>query len=204
MPLSIWLFSRIKEIICKSADWINQPLLLIHKKHLAQDFPPDEVKPLAIMLRMMARNLYPCYGLYDDETLVAYAFLSCSQTGDSLLLDYFAVISSKRNQGYGSYFIREIAGLYRESSGLVAEVECPEMATDPDEIAIRMRRKNFYLRNGFCATAVKGRIFGVDYDILYRPLAAVCQDVFISQELDTIYRHMLPEQIYQANIHLTV
>ena len=77
----------------------------IYARHMCRDFAPDELKPLAGILRLMDEGLYRAYGLYEEGSLRGYAMLMTSPGGRTALLDYYAVISSRRGAGYGSRFL---------------------------------------------------------------------------------------------------
>ena len=46
----------------------------IYDAYMHEAFPPAELKPLAVMLRLMERGRYLCYGYYRNGRLAAYAF----------------------------------------------------------------------------------------------------------------------------------
>ena len=45
----------------------------IYDAYMHEAFPPAELKPLAVMLRLMERGRYLCYGYYRNGRLAAYA-----------------------------------------------------------------------------------------------------------------------------------
>ena len=48
----------------------------IFHMHMQQDFPPAEVKPLAVLHDLMQRGVYAPYGWFDETgALMAYTFL---------------------------------------------------------------------------------------------------------------------------------
>jgi len=73
----------------------------VYHHHLKYDFPDNELKPLIVIKNLAQRNLYHCYGLFDnkDSSLKAYAFLTRAKRGTSLLLDYFAAVADARGDG---------------------------------------------------------------------------------------------------------
>lgn len=208
----------------------------IYQEHLLKDFPANEVKPLFVMESLLGKQLYQCYGLFDEAdgepqtaaadrsgpapgteiqpdagvatshmpALLGYAFLCHGHRSSSLILDYFAVVSHNRQQGYGSKFLELLRNQFQDIAGILAEVECVEQGADETERQVRQRRLDFYLRNGFCLTRVTGKIFGVDYDIVFLPIAKQCQDQFVCAEMEEIYRTMIPKLMFWKNVHLKI
>ncbi|MFR3219653.1 MAG: GNAT family N-acetyltransferase [Ruthenibacterium lactatiformans] len=76
----------------------------IYDAYMHEAFPPAELKPLAVMLRLMERGRYLCYGYYRNGRLAAYAFFY-RHDSRVLLLDYFAVTPELRGRGVGSAFL---------------------------------------------------------------------------------------------------
>ena len=69
----------------------------IYDAYMHEAFPPAELKPLAVMLRLMERGRYLCYGYYRNGRLAAYAFFY-RHDSRVLLLDYFAVTPELRGR----------------------------------------------------------------------------------------------------------
>lgn len=192
----------------------------IYEKHMTADFPANELKPFSAIENLLGRGKYLAYGLFDDEVIRAYAFFAAGKKSHSLLLDYFAVKASGRSRGFGSKFLRllknEIITGYPGISSVIAEVERVRFASDELERSIRERRIAFYKRNGFKGTRIKSLLFGVDYSILYWPLLAdSCNasdiadvmdycDANILQQLELIYKDMLPANIVRQHVRLWI
>ncbi len=138
----------------------------IFHHHIVHDFPPEETRPLKNMLKLMDQNYYKGYGLYDENELLGYAFLAGDINHHVILLDYLAIVESKRSLGYGSELIKLLKQeLYGKC--LVVEVESIESAKSEDEIKIRERRIQFYLNNSFIKSSLSCNLFHVDYSLLY-------------------------------------
>jgi GNAT superfamily N-acetyltransferase len=176
----------------------------VYKRHLKDDFPDNERKPLFVMKSLLKRNLYQCFGLYTfpDASLKAYTFLCKGNNCNSLILDYFATVEGERGKGFGSQMLHLLHNSLQEIDGIVAEVEHAEAAADIHEKQVRQRRIDFYCRNGFTKTQVSGMIFGVHYDIVYLPIRHAADDTFVMKELEDIYRTMLPKFMYDPNVKL--
>ena len=190
----------------------------VYKEHLMRDFPRDEIKPLFVIKGHMKNQSYQAFGLFkspsafdaqdgtdsrpDLADLLAYAFLFGKPSGGLLLLDYFAVIPEARQQGIGSRFLEMLSQRISQSAGLAAEVESIRAAADEKDRLARQRRLDFYLACGFRSTAVKGKIFGVDYDIVFRPLNSDWDSGIVRREIEKLYGSMMSKLMYKLNISI--
>lgn len=176
----------------------------IYTRHMCRDFAPDELKPLAGILRLMDEGLYRAYGLFEEDGLRGYAMLMTSPGGRAALLDYYAVISSRRGAGYGSRFLALLREELRDLDGIVLESEHIEYAVGRKDKSIRTRRIAFYLRNGVRRTSLRSRLFGVDYTVLYLPCGRDLPDGRLFMELDAIYRTLFPAYIWQRRVEISM
>jgi len=94
-----------------------------------------------------------------------FAGLAATINGDdTVLLDYLAVHEKLRDQGVGSAFLQALLSQY-EGRGLFVEIE----ATDRDDpTGEKLRRKQFYVRNGLEDMHVVAILFGVRMELLGR------------------------------------
>ncbi len=138
----------------------------IYNKYMVKDFPPDELKPLSSMMNMLSRGIYACYGLYDNENLLAYAYLTVLD--DFVLVDYLAVISRHRGSGIGTKLLSELKKILREKT-VIIECENPDFATDDTDKITKLRRIEFYKRSGYVLSGITSRLFDVEYVILTYP-----------------------------------
>ena len=136
----------------------------LYRTRMKKDFARNELKPLQSMKRLWEKDAYDCYGLFDGEELLAYAFFI--RQGRNYLLDYFAVAEEHRDEGLGSAFMQELLSLLKEADGVLVEIEDPDKAEDEKTRTQRERRREFYVRNGYRSTGAASRLFGVDYLIL--------------------------------------
>ena len=168
----------------------------IYKTYMVVDFPPDELKPLAHLLRMVEEGLCTYYALFDGSEVLSY-FGLCVKDGFALV-DYLAVNSEKRGQGIGS----ETLKLLKEAAGdNTILIECEDIAATEDEAEkiIRTRRINFYLRSGFTLTTAKANLFGVDYALLTYPEKSEAETKL---GYETVYRAMLGDETYNKYMKL--
>lgn len=185
----------------------------IYHQYMTLDFPKDELKPLFDITTLMQKGLYHTIGLYDDTTLLAYGFLFLSPNIPFCLLDYFAVLKSKRNQGLGHRFCQELRTYLKHFfpyiKGIYIECERPENAINYHEYNIRNRRIAFYLDNQAVLLDIDANLFGVDYNILMLPTEHSCtsSDLTVKSEvhiktLDMIYQKMFKKRYYAKWVKL--
>ena len=169
----------------------------IYENHLVFDFPKDEVKPLATIINGFDKGVYNAYGLYDGNQLLAYAFFIIDKK--CRLLDYFAVVRGKRGGGIGSHFLNMLKAELKPVCELVIiESENPDTAQNESQKITRLRRIDFYLKNGLIDTKSRAKVFGVEYKILSLPLSHTAK--FTPQIYLSIYKNLLTKELFEENI----
>lgn len=193
----------------------EKEIIQVYERHLLQDFPPAELKPLKQILEMVKEGSYQVYGFYEEDILNAYAFLCIME--DKIFLDFFAVVASAgdrhsegsgnsqsrteeadssrgqvhgRGRGYGSRALQALLQYLAERGKkvLILEIEDPEQVQDREAFSLRTRRLQFYKRLGLEVSSVYGQVMGVDFQILYYNLGKQqITDDEISEMLQTFY-----------------
>ncbi len=168
----------------------------IYNKYMTVDFPADELKPLASILRMVEDGLCTGYADFLDGIMQCYVFL-CEYEG-FVLVDYLAVNPDIRGKGIGS---RLLAELKRMLAGRVILIECENIdkSASPEEAEIRRRRIAFYETSGFKFSGVKTLLFGVDFVILTYP---ECDYTATAEGLGSVYRQILREELYKKHFSI--
>ena len=123
-----------------------------YKAHLKYDFPSDERKPLAMILNSHKKGNYLCLGAYSGDEQVGYAFfIFC---GRICLLDYYAVVRSRRGQGIGTEFLSYLrtSELKSRCDYLLIEVEDPQYMSfcEPECLKARRSRVSIQPKSGLC------------------------------------------------------
>ena len=90
-------------------------------------------------------------------------FFVCAVYEEMVLIDYFAVMSSKRGGGVGTNALKLLSDVYPEYY-IFLEIE-PENEKASNALQ-RVRRKNFYLRCGFQETGILWDMYGVPMEVL--------------------------------------
>lgn len=107
---------------------------------MEESFPSDERRPYEGQKALLSNPKYHIYTLPDSKTRNLKGFITVWQFEDFVFIEHFAVNPLYRNQGLGSWILKELHSLL--PFPLCLEVELPE--TD-----FARRRIAFYQRNGF-------------------------------------------------------
>ena len=178
----------------------NEDIENVYNKHMIMDFPSEELKPVDVIQKLIKRKIYICYGLYNNEELLAYAFLATSKL--YLLIDYYSVCAKYRNIGIGSKFLNILNKNCKNYDGIIVEVEKVECASNETEKVVRKRRIDFYTKNGMRMTNISCELFTVNYSImcLYK---IELDDLAIYEGLKNIYKEMIPSKFYSKYVKIS-
>lgn len=175
----------------------------VYKEHMKRDFPANELRPFKSIKKLLRQGLYECIGLYDEGELSAYACFVRSSQADVVLLDYYAVIPGQRSRGVGGRFLNLLTERMEES-GIIIEVESVGSAQNDQERRRRERRVDFYKRCGARLTNVSGRVFNVDYSVMYLPVSRELSDEAVLGGILEIYRNIAPARLLRRFLHYAV
>ena len=178
----------------------KEELTEIYNRNMKQDFPPDELKSLSLLLRLMDQGNYEPYALFREGKVIAYAFYWKAGNRPYVMLDYFAVISEERNKGTGSALLRDMLERFcQNGSGVFGEVEAPVSGNEATD-TLRRRRLGFYARAGLRRMNYTAQIFGVPYIIIaYGPEIS---DEELMKIHRRIYQEALSVESYQKNVFI--
>lgn len=153
------------------------------KKELKQlyvtAFPKAERVPWRRLIRLDRRERCEFSGRYDGERLAGLTVVI--EREDFTYLFFLAVSASARGKGYGSAILRQLSARY-DGKPLVLDMEKIEPSPNLEE---RVRRKNFYLKNGFSCGEFGYEYRGVRYETMFRG------ETFPEES----YRKFLPKRI---------
>lgn len=142
-----------------------------------QAFPESERKPFAMMEEKQREGRMQIWAIVrengeDAETQEEQQeFCGLAITvlyKDMVLLDYFAIHPRKRGCGIGSEVLEMLKEMYADKCFFL-EIESTGEETEKlteKERQIRMKRKQFYHRNGMKDTGLEVILFGVQMEIL--------------------------------------
>lgn len=178
----------------------KEEICALYETHMRRDFPSSELKSLSAILNMRDRGMYDVIGGYRGECFAAYALMYCPGDGRSVLLDYLAVVPEDRGQGVGTMFLEQIKAYYAQDVEVML-IECERPKTAPDEAGARNRIR-FYTRAGAQLTPVRIWLFDVEYSILVLPCREETAGRDWAQVMLSLYRGMLPPELYEKNVRL--
>lgn len=124
-------------------------------------FPRGERKPFSRIRRNCRNGKMEMWVIKENTEFLG--FFICAVYEEMVLIDYFAVMSSKRGRGVGSYAFKLLVDIYPEQY-IFLEIE-PENEKASNAIQ-RVRRKKFYLRCGFQETGILWDMYGVPMEVL--------------------------------------
>ena len=148
--VNCWVYSAEKR-----SDWFRIRILY------RLSFPRSERKPFRIIRSMWKQGKTDVLCVYSGDKFDGFA--TTINGSEGTLLDYLAVWKKIRDRGIGSallqHLIREYGG-----KGLFVEIENAfENCSNREE---RMRRRNFYIKNGMEPMDVYACVFGVNMELL--------------------------------------
>lgn len=188
----------------------------VYENQMRRDFPPEELKPLASILELMARGDCRSFGVFDAPeseapaplaALAAYLLVVKPVACRAALLDYFAVLPAWRAHGLGAQLMDGLRARMADTDGVLIESEWPARAADP---AMARRRLGFYARAGAQDTGWHNRAYGGYFNVLLLPCGpAAGQGAFgpftadeAAGQLALCYRSMLPGAAYRREFEL--
>lgn len=142
-------------------------------------FPPPERKPFSKICRNCRKGKMEMWVIKDKTDFLG--FFICAVYEEMVLVDYFAVMPSKRGSGVGGKALELLLDIYSDYS-IFLEIE---LINDKAPNALqRVRRKNFYLRCGFQETGIRWNMYGVPMEIL------CCQKPLTLDQCEKMYRYL--------------
>jgi len=174
----------------------------LYHTRIIKDFPRFERRPFRMMKTMHKNGKYKCLVLEEENRVLAYAAFIYDEEISSVLLDYLAVDEKCRGTGVGSRFMTSIQEYWNEKSGIIIECETPDTAKTENEMALRKRRIDFYIRNGAENTAVRWRLFGVHYTVLWLRAQQDYTQIDVAGDLKRLYSFSVPSALRPLSIRM--
>lgn len=172
----------------------------LYEVSMMKDFPDNERKPLSMILTAIDKGAYDCLGIVEKDTILGYAFFM--KIGKDYLFDYYVILQEYRNSGIGSAFLQEIAKHYQDADSVIGEVEDFSLAESEEDKNLQERRYQFYLRNGYVDTAVRVKLFGVDYRVIEMAIGKAHTKEEIKELYRAHYKAIFPWIIYKQKVKI--
>ena len=170
---------------------------------MAVDFPPNELKSLNKMERLMEAGTSEGWLLMEEEIPKGYAFFLRVPGEKLVLLDYYAIFPGLRGQNLGSRGLDVMREQYPD--GIFLEAESPDTAETPEERNTRRRRIAFYQRAGFVPCPFENSVFGVTYLVhLWARELPENRNRLAARLLTEAYRCQLRPEVFERQIHIEI
>lgn len=131
------------------------------KKIYFDSFPKNERMPFPMMVAMSKLWNTEFLGFYDGDTLCGFAYFA--HNSKIVFIMFLAVDKTFRSKGYGSAILQDIQNKYPDKKIIISIEPCDKDAPD---IEIRLKRKDFYMRNGYRETGYMIKLNGVVQEII--------------------------------------
>lgn len=148
--------------------------MILHTEHITEShrfwpqinalareaFPPEEYLAPAKLVEMAEDAHFDFLALIDQERFVG--FMAVLTHERMAYLFFLAIDPANRSMGYGTSAIETLRARYPDKEHTV-DFEMPDEASANN--AQRIKRRSFYLRNGYHETGLYLTYFGVDYEV---------------------------------------
>jgi len=139
-------------------------------------FPEEERLPWADLMRLTDAMPLDFTAYFNEGTFIGFTIVLPRPEYNWFW--YFAVERKLRGQGYGQQILSHIVEQY-EDKRLILDMESPRQ--ECDNLEQRLRRRDFYLRNGFRDTEAEKTFEGITYTILMKG-----EGIFTQQDYDRV------------------
>ena len=139
-------------------------------------FLKEDRMPFWMMLIMSYLWHTEFIAFYDDDTLCGFVYMATLRKVTFVM--FFAVPENLRSKGYGSLILDEVQALHSNHKIVISIEPCDDNAED---IQQRLRRKSFYLRNGYAETGYFMKLGGKEQEIIIK------NGVFNKREFTTFF-----------------
>ena len=164
---------------------------------LTEAFPPEELKPLSAMERLLDAERYLPLLLKEDGTLLGLIFLWLGRD-NYWIVDHLAVPAAGRNRGIGGILIQMTREKYPDVV-LLGESEAP--TGDPARDELILRRLGFYDRNHAQILSYDTAAFGVHYKTLAWSNRPIDEAAALAHHQE-IYRDSFTPELYERFIQI--
>lgn len=124
-------------------------------------FPPEEYLAPCDIIEISKKFDMDFWAIYDNNDFIGFTVIARYKT--MVYLFFLAITPENRSKGYGTKIISLISANYKSCQFVVDFEMIDESASNIEQ---RIKRKEFYLRNGFKETDKFLTYFGVSYEIL--------------------------------------
>lgn len=124
-------------------------------------FPAKERMPFPMMVLMSLLWHTRLLSYYDGDTLCGMTYIA--SMGKMTFVMFFAVAEHLRGRGYGSGVLANLRSMYPNNKIILSIEPCDDTAPNAEE---RLKRKRFYLNNGYKENGYMTRLAGQTQEVL--------------------------------------
>ena len=126
-------------------------------------FSEAEQAPFWFIVRRAKAKGLNFHAYYDDEVFAGFAYFVAAD--DLTYLGWIAINPDSRSKGYGSQIMAHIEDCYPENR-IILCIEKVDLAAENNQQ--RIRRRDFYLRNGYASSGLIVEEKGEDFELLVK------------------------------------
>ena len=153
-------------------------------------FPKDERIPIWLLKILVRKNKAKFYGIYDNEKFVGLVYNIFYK--DIVFVFYLAIDKGTKEQGYGTKVLDSIKQKYKNSRIILCIEPVDE---NSDNYEQRVKRKKFYLKNGFEDSNYIIKERNIIYEMLYYNENVALQE--FEEMMKNYFGKMLYEKFYK-------
>lgn len=133
------------------------------KQIYIDSFPKEERMPFWLMILMAKRKNTDFLAFYDKDILCGLSYIAI-ENGLAFIM-FLAVDKTIRSKGYGSQILERIQSIYPNHKIIVSIEPCDPNVKD---IQQRLKRKKFYIKNGYEETGYFIELEKIKQEILIK------------------------------------
>lgn len=126
-------------------------------------FPKEDRMPFWMMVAMSYLRSTEFLAFYDKDDLCGFVYMATINRQTFVM--FLAVPEALRSKGYGSQILAQVQSLHPNNKIVISIEPCDADAKDID---LRVRRKQFYLANGYAETGCLIRLGGKTQEIIIK------------------------------------
>lgn len=148
------------EVILKNVSK-NQPYYKKIKRLYKNAFPISERAPFWFLISKSRKENVDFWALFDKQKFIGLIYVV--NFSDLSYIFYFAILDSERGKGYGSKVLEVIKDKYLNRRIFLAIEQLDKNSENYEE---RVKRKQFYMKNGFMELKLKLKEAAIVYELL--------------------------------------
>lgn len=133
------------------------------KEIYESSFRKEDRMPFLLMLIMSYLNNTLFSSFRDGDTVCGFVYMATIKKITFVM--FFAVDENIRSKGYGSCILNQIQSLYPDNKIIITIERCDGNVKNFDE---RLRRRKFYLNNGYIQTGYMVKLGNQEQEILIK------------------------------------